>query len=586
MTGQTILQYEILEKLGAGGMGEIYKARDTRLNRLVAIKALAARSSGDPERQRRFLHEAQAASSLNHPNIITIHDIVSHGGQDLLVMEFVAGRTLAETIPPGGLSVPETLRYAVQIADALQAAHAAGIIHRDLKPANIMVTGSGLVKILDFGLAKLTHHLAESDPDGATQTMGSMSLTVEGSILGTVNYMSPEQAQGKRVDARCDIFSFGLVLYEMVTGRKAFSGDSAISTLSAILRDAPTPVAQIVAGVPPELERVIQRAIRKEPDERWQSMRDVYAELAALKQKSDSGVLAAMPAPVAAEPAPAPAAAVPKRKRRRVALYILLAVVVWWVVSHLSRRAAVIQINEAANGTAADGTAAKAPASASPDAPLTNRDVLAMVEADVPVPVMLGQIRSSKTSFDLSTAAVIKLTEGGVPAAVIEAMRHPADAPAPAPPTTPVAPPAVPATPAATGRAVRVIGGVPFAVALVEDIPADAEPGRPLRFRVIRDVRSEDAVVLAAGAVLTGEVTSAEKKRRLGRSRATYRLLEVAAVDGSKLKVRATPGRPGDGRDERPVEVPGHAPSKEVLVPAGTEFVAYFDGDQTVTVRR
>ena len=585
MTGQTILQYEILEKLGAGGMGEIYKARDTRLNRLVAIKALAARSSGDPERQRRFLHEAQAASSLNHPNIITIHDIVSHGGQDLLVMEFVAGRTLAETIPPGGLSVPETLRYAVQIADALQAAHAAGIIHRDLKPANIMVTGSGLVKILDFGLAKLTHHLAESDPDGATQTMGSMSLTVEGSILGTVNYMSPEQAQGKRVDARCDIFSFGLVLYEMVTGRKAFSGDSAISTLSAILRDDPTPVAQIVAGVPPELERVIQRAIRKEPDERWQSMRDVYAELAALKQKSDSGVLAAMPAPLAV-PAPAPAAAVPKPKRRRVALYILLAVVVWWVVSHLSRRAAVIQINEAANGTAADGTAAKAPASASPDAPLTNRDVLAMVEADVPVPVMLGQIRSSKTSFDLSTAAVIKLTEGGVPAAVIEAMRHPADAPAPAPPTTPVAPPAVPATPAATGRAVRVIGGVPFAVALVEDIPADAEPGRPLRFRVIRDVRSEDAVVLAAGAVLTGEVTSAEKKRRLGRSRATYRLLEVAAVDGSKLKVRATPGRPGDGRDERPVEVPGHAPSKEVLVPAGTEFVAYFDGDQTVTVRR
>jgi tRNA A-37 threonylcarbamoyl transferase component Bud32 len=585
MIGQTILHYEILEKLGAGGMGEIYKARDTRLNRLVAIKALAATSSGDPERQRRFLHEAQAASSLNHPNIITIHDIVSHGGQDLLVMEFVAGRTLAEAIPPGGLSVPETLRYAVQIADALQAAHAAGIIHRDLKPANVMVTGSGLVKILDFGLAKLTHRLAESDADGATQTMGSMSLTVEGSILGTVNYMSPEQAQGKRVDARCDIFSFGLVLYEMVTGRKAFSGDSAISTLSAILRDDPTPIGQIVAGVPPELERIIQRAGRKEPDERWQSMRDVYAELAALRQKSDSGVLAAMPAAVAAVAAPAPVAAVPKpereRKGRRVALYILLAVVVWWVVSHLSRHAAVIQINEAA-----DGTAAKTPAAASPDAPLTNRDVLAMVEADVPVPVMLGQIRSSKTSFDLSTAAVIKLTEGGVPAAVIEAMRHPADAPAPATPAAHVAPPAAPATPTAPGRAVRVIGGVPFAVALVEDIPADAEPGRPLRFRVIRDVRSEDAVVLAEGAVLTGELTSAEKKRRLGRSRATYRLLEVAAVDGSKLNVRATPGRPGDRREERPVELPGHAPSKEVLVPAGTEFVAYFDGDQTVTVRR
>ncbi len=296
MLGQTILHYQILQKLGAGGMGDIYKAQDTRLNRFVAIKALSADNSGDPEHRRRFIQEAQAASSLNHPNIITIHDIVSYDGQEFMVMEFVSGKALSELISPSGLPIADILRYSVQIADALQAAHAAGIIHRDLKPGNIMVTESGLVKILDFGLAKMTENSALTSLTDDTKTIGSGPLTVEGSILGTVNYMSPEQAQGKSVDPRSDIFSFGVVLYEMVTGRKAFAADSMISTLSAILRDEAEPMGEI-AAVAPELDQVVHRALRKAPAERWQSMAEVHAELAALKQRSDSGILKIAPAP-------------------------------------------------------------------------------------------------------------------------------------------------------------------------------------------------------------------------------------------------------------------------------------------------
>ena len=295
MLGQTILQYQILEKLGAGGMGDIYKAQDTRLSRTVAIKVLSAGNSGDPEHRRRFIQEAQAASSLNHPNIITIHDIVSHDGQEFMVMEFVSGKPLTELITPSGLPVADILKYSVQIADALQAAHTAGIIHRDLKPANIMVTDSGLVKILDFGLAKFTESSMFTSLTDDTQPVGSTPVTTDGSILGTVNYMSPEQARGKRVDPRSDIFSFGLVLYEMITGRKAFAADSMISTLSAILRDEPKPIGEIVSGVAPELQQLVHRALRKNPDQRWQSMAEVHAELAALKQRSESGVLTIPP---------------------------------------------------------------------------------------------------------------------------------------------------------------------------------------------------------------------------------------------------------------------------------------------------
>jgi len=263
-------------------MGEIYKAFDPRLNRFVAIKVLPAGMSADPARRRRFVQEAQAASGLNHPNIITIYDVVLEQETEFILMEFVAGKTLLDLIPAGGFPVPQVLDCSVQIASALSAAHAAGIIHRDLKPGNVMVTDAGLVKVLDFGLAKLESN-AISQMGDETETIAAEALTVEGSILGTVNYMSPEQAQGFRVDARSDIFSFGVLLYEMVTGIRPFSGASPISTLSAVLRDEARPVGEIKPGVPAALQEVISRCLRKEPNDRWQTMQEVHALLGAIK---------------------------------------------------------------------------------------------------------------------------------------------------------------------------------------------------------------------------------------------------------------------------------------------------------------
>src|SRR5882757_3359003 len=286
MIGRTISHYQVLEKLGSGGMGEIYKAQDARLNRMVAIKVLSRRAAGDEERRRRFIKEAQAASSLNHPNIITIYDILSDQDSEYMVMEFVAGRTLTEMIPKGGIGVAKTLQYGVQIADALAAAHAAGIVHRDLKPGNVMITESGRVKILDFGLAKVTIATQVSEE---TETIGGAPLTMEGSIIGTVSYMSPEQAEGKRVDPRSDVFSFGVVLYEMITGAKAFLADSAVSTLTAILRDDVRPIGDFVTGIPHELQDAVARALRKDPAQRWQSMEEVHGLLAGLRQKYESG---------------------------------------------------------------------------------------------------------------------------------------------------------------------------------------------------------------------------------------------------------------------------------------------------------
>jgi serine/threonine protein kinase len=227
MVGRTVSHYQILEKLGEGGMGVVYKAMDTHLDRLVAIKVLPREKVADAERKRRFVQEAKSASALNHPNIVTIYDIDSADGIDFIAMELIVGKTLERWIPRHGLRLNEALKYSVQIADALAAAHSAGIVHRDLKPNNVMVTEQGLVKILDFGLAKLTEPSAPPE-DEATRTL--KATTEEGTIVGTASYMSPEQAEGKKIDARSDTFSFGALLYEMVTGRRAFQGDSQIAT--------------------------------------------------------------------------------------------------------------------------------------------------------------------------------------------------------------------------------------------------------------------------------------------------------------------------------------------------------------------
>jgi serine/threonine protein kinase len=283
-------------------MGVVYKARDTHLDRFVAIKVLPPEKVADAERKRRFVQEAKSASALNHPNIITIYDIANENGIDFISMEYVPGKALSHMISRKGLPLGEALKYAVQIADALVAAHAAGIVHRDLKPGNVMVSGalerSGFIKVLDFGLAKLTDKV-ESNEREFTETMRQdKPATGEGTIVGTVSYMSPEQAEGKKVDGRSDIFSFGALLYEMVTGRRAFQGDSKLSTLSAILREEPKAAGQIAEGLPRELERIIARCLRKSPERRFQTMADLKVALEELKEESDSGTLGAAQAPV------------------------------------------------------------------------------------------------------------------------------------------------------------------------------------------------------------------------------------------------------------------------------------------------
>ncbi len=290
ISGTKLGPYEIQSPLGSGGMGEVYRAVQSSLGRQVAIKVLRADKVTDPERKQRFVQEAKSASSLNHPNIITIYDIGEAGGVDFISMELVSGEALDRLIPRHGMRLNDALKYAVQIADALARAHAAGIVHRDLKPGNIMVNEDGFVKVLDFGLAKLIEPIPTSE-DESTRTM--RPTTEEGTIVGTVAYMSPEQAEGKKVDARSDIFSFGTVLYEMVTGRQAFHGDSKASTLAAILKDNPTPASQIVDGLPREVERLISRCLRKAVNQRFQDMDDVKIVLEELKEESDSGVLGA-----------------------------------------------------------------------------------------------------------------------------------------------------------------------------------------------------------------------------------------------------------------------------------------------------
>jgi len=288
MIGQRVLHYQILEKLGEGGMGVVYKARDTRLDRLVALKFLPPERVADPERKRRFIREARAASGLNHPNIITIHDIASERGVDFMVMEYVAGKALDRLIPRKGLRLNEALKYAVEMADALAAAHAAGIVHRDVKPSNFMLTEKGHVKVLDFGLAKLTEPVG---PEEETVT----ARTAEGTVLGTVAYMSPEQAEGKPVDARSDIFSFGSTVYHMLTGRRPFQGQSVTATLAAILHAEPKPISEVAEGVPPELERIVLLCLRKNPDRRFQHVVDVKIALEQLAEEHDSGRLVRRP---------------------------------------------------------------------------------------------------------------------------------------------------------------------------------------------------------------------------------------------------------------------------------------------------
>ena len=306
--GTKLGPYEIQSPLGAGGMGEVYRARDTRLDRTVAIKILPGQVSKDPVRKQRFEREAKTISSLNHPNICTLHDVGSQDGVDYLVMECVEGETLAKRLEKGPLPLEQVLKYGAQIADALDKAHRSGVVHRDLKPGNIMLTQMG-AKLLDFGLAKPAAPLVS----GATLTAAATQttpVTQEGTIVGTFPYMSPEQVEGKELDGRSDIFSLGAVLYEMLTGQRAFPGKSQLSVASAILEKEPTPISTIKPMTPPGFDHCVKRCLAKDPNRRWQSAGDLADELQWIAELSQSGIPAATPVPT-------------KQNRRERAVWII-----------------------------------------------------------------------------------------------------------------------------------------------------------------------------------------------------------------------------------------------------------------------
>ena len=287
--GTRLGPYEILAPLGAGGMGEVYKARDTRLERTVAVKVLPSHLSSSPEVRQRFEREAKTISQLSHPHICALYDVGREGEHEYLVMELLEGETLSDRLANGPLPLDQTLRYGVEIADALDKAHRQGIVHRDLKPANVMLTRSG-VKLLDFGLAKAMTPAAQQSSLTALPTQ--QGLTQEGTILGTFQYMAPEQLEGKEADGRTDIFAFGAVLYEMATGKKAFAAPSQASLITAIMSSEPAPISSVQPTSPAALDRIVRTCLAKDPEERWQSASDLKRELRWIAEGSASGVAA------------------------------------------------------------------------------------------------------------------------------------------------------------------------------------------------------------------------------------------------------------------------------------------------------
>jgi len=603
--------------------------------------------ASDPERRKRFLQEAQAASALNHPNIITVYDIVSEGETQCMVMEYVAGKTLRDAIPAGGLPVPQALQYAVQIASALSAAHAAGIIHRDLKPSNVMITPSNLVKILDFGLAKFLDPVGSS---GEASTVDQAQLTREGSIIGTVSYMSPEQAEGKRVDARSDIFAFGSVLYEMLTGKRAFEGTSGISTLSAILRDDVKPIYEIAPDVPPLLEQIVLRCLQKDPNARWQSMQQVQGALSTLQRQLDpAGQYAPPLSTTAMAPQPAPAPVAPS---------------------------SALQAAGSVAPTPAADAAAAGPASSTAGEPPTQivssvRTPTAATRPGTRPPSRLPQAQPSKLiALIYGLLGIVLLGAAGVggwyfwkqsrpgpqPPQVVNvqpAVKAPENPPAPANPVQPAgpevttpptpngttetppatkkpakaakksapnakntAPPAVPSpaaaptpppspqqpekpvepTPAPKAPPARpqtvpiLVGdGLPFRMTLADDVPLTAPEGTAVHFTVADDFVSNNKVVIAKGATVTGVVAAPSGKKKflgIGGGKMAYELEKVDAVDGKKLNVRGTAGRNADGPVLHAFETPNGRKAKGYAALKGTEYIGYTEGDQTVSVRK
>jgi serine/threonine protein kinase len=599
MPGMTILHYEFLEKIGSGGMGEVFKALDNRLNRNVAIKLLPYGMSADPDRRRRFIQEAQTASALNHPNIITIHDIFHEGDTNFIVMEYVAGRTLLDSIPPGGMNIGQMLLCSAQMASALSAAHEAGIVHRDFKPANVMICDSGLVKILDFGLAKLLQPIWMTNSAGASGESATIQLavqptisgapqTAEGSILGTVNYMAPEQAEGKKVDGRADIFALGAVMYEMLTSRRAFQGDSDIATLSAVLRDDPKPMSQLAQDVPPDLEDFIRVCLRKDPATRWQTMKEVELGLIALKRRADAGEFSGRQAAVA------PAAQGTRRTapsflgtlladRKKLAIaggalaaVLLIASSAVWIVrgrSHASAPVAVSAPVSSSQPQAASPVPTTEPQPA-PDVANPAQPAPAQQTSAVPAP-------PKKSAAPIPPPQPVATAASPTPATTAA---PPVPAPVPEPPKPSKA---ETATTTAQSIPVNIGDAIAFKIALVDDVPNDADEGSELTFRAAEDVKVGDVLVIGRGATVKGAVVTGNGKRFLGMGgKMTFKLISAEAVDGQKIPVRASVARRADGPTTRPVDTGKYAKPKELAAARGTDYIAYIDGDRTINIRK
>jgi serine/threonine protein kinase len=310
LVGRELLHFQILEKLGEGGMGEVYRARDPRIGRDVAIKVLHAEVAENPDRLRRFQQEVEAAGGLSHPNILAIYDVGAQGGMPYIVSELLQGETLRQHLTDHDIGRRQAIEYAIAMAHGLAAAHEKGIVHRDLKPENIFITEDGRVKILDFGLAKLTH----PEPSGGSLAPTATLETEPGVVMGTVGYMAPEQVRGKAVDHRADIFSFGCILYEMLSGHRTFRRDTTPETLTAILNDDPPPLPEV------ELDRIVRHCLEKNPNERFHSAQDLAFALEAIAGQTSG--------PVLSRPAP----------RRRVVLAALAAVVLGAALFVLGQR--------------------------------------------------------------------------------------------------------------------------------------------------------------------------------------------------------------------------------------------------------